>query len=378
MNILTNDMMPELLNVNEGTCISLYLPTHRTHPGNLVDLVLYKNLIKELEQSLLKQYSASETTVLLQPFVALEDNKELWNHTLDGLAVLSSAGVFKTINLPVSTEKLAVVATSFHTKPLRRYLQSVERYNVLGISLHDYHIYEGNRHSLTELTLPSGTPKNIKEALGDELTDVDFTVASYGVRNMFQGHGGKTEEKDIDAKRFFRFVAKTINDNYSSHSGLPLILAALPEHHNLFHEVSDIQSLLPGGIDVNPKSIETEELVKRAWEFMEPYYNDIIDTACNVYQEAKSKNTGSDNISEVATAAAAGKVQTLIIEADRQIPGRVISDTGSIEKGDLDNPEMDDLLDDLGELVTKMGGKVMVIPHDKMPAQTGIASVFRY
>jgi hypothetical protein len=37
---------------------------------------------------------------------------------------------------------------------------------------------------------------------------------------------------------------------------------------------------------------------------------------------------------------------------------------------------MDDLLDD--ELVTKMGGKVMIIPREKMPTKTGAASLFRY
>jgi hypothetical protein len=33
----------------------------------------------------------------------------------------------------------------------------------------------------------------------------------------------------------------------------------------------------------------------------------------------------------------------------------IINDVGSIEKGDLANPEVDDLLDDLGEMVTKNG-----------------------
>jgi hypothetical protein len=376
-------MMPELLSVNARVCISLYMPTHRTHPDNLQDPILFKNLVKKLEQSLLQQYSASEATILLKPFVELANNVEFWKHTLDGLAVLCAAGTFKTIGLPVSTEELTVVADSFHTKPLRKYLQSVERYNVLGLSLHDYHIYEGNRHSLTELVLAPGIPKNIKEALGDELTDKHSTVASYGgvggeSSNMHHGHGGKADEVDIDAERFFRFVAKTINDHYSGPSGLPLILAALPEHHHLFHKVSNILSLLPAGIDVNPESVETGELVKRAWKVMEPYYNGIINKACDVYQQAKSKGTGSDIISDVAAAATAGKVDTLMIEADRQIPGKIINDTGSIEKDDLENPEMDDLLDDLGELVTKMGGKVMVIPHEKMPTRTGIACVFRY
>jgi len=383
MDLLTNDMMPELLSVNERICISLYMPTHRTHPDNLQDPILFKNLVKQVEQSLLQQYSASEAMVLLQPFVELADNEEFWRHTLDGLAVLGATGMFKTIGLPILTKEITVVAESFHTKPLRKYLQSVERYNVLGLSLHDYHIYEGNRHSLTELELAPGIPKNIKEALGNELTDKHSTVAAYGgvggeSSNMHHGQGGKADEVDIDAERFFRFVAKTINDHYSRLSGLPLILAALPEHHHLFQKVSNILSLLPEGIDVNPKSVETGELVKRAWKVMEPYYFGIIDKACDVYQQSKTKGMGSDNISEIALAAAGSRVDTLMIEANIQIAGKIISETGSIEEGDLDNPEMDDLLDDLGELVTKMGGKVMVIPPEKMPTQTGVACVFRY
>jgi hypothetical protein len=39
-----------------------------------------------------------------------------------------------------------------------------------------------------------------------------------------------------------------------------------------FHKVSDILSLLPSGIDVNP--VEADELVEHAWKVMEPYYHD--------------------------------------------------------------------------------------------------------
>jgi hypothetical protein len=53
MNLLTKDMMPELLSVNEGTCISLYMPTHRTHPDNLKIRYSLKTC-KNLKQSLLQ------------------------------------------------------------------------------------------------------------------------------------------------------------------------------------------------------------------------------------------------------------------------------------------------------------------------------------
>lgn len=47
-------------------------------------------------------------------------------------------------------------------------------------------------------------------------------------------------------------------------------------------------------------------------------------------------------------------------------------------KDKLSKIKGDNLLDDLGELLTKMGGKVMIIPNEKMPTKTGFADLFRY
>jgi hypothetical protein len=45
---------------------------------------------------------------------------------------------------------------------------------------------------------------------------------------------------------------------------------------------------------------------------------------------------------------------------------------------DLDNPEIDDILDDLGELVVNQGGNVVVVPQLNMPTDTGVAAIYRY
>ncbi len=50
----------------------------------------------------------------------------------------------------------------------------------------------------------------------------------------------------------------------------------------------------------------------------------------------------------------AGRVATLLIEADRKVPGRIKAVTGDIELDDLANPEIDDMLDELGALALKM------------------------
>jgi hypothetical protein len=92
-------------------------------------------------------------------------------------------------------------------------------------------------------------------------------------------------------------------------------LARAPES---FHKVSDILSLLPSGIDVNPKSVEADELVEHAWKVMEPYYHDSIDKICDAYHQAKSKGTGSDNMNEIA-GSSSRKGRNPLIEAALQI-----------------------------------------------------------
>ncbi|MDZ4132748.1 MAG: hypothetical protein U1E11_06385, partial [Dethiobacteria bacterium] len=85
-----------------------------------------------------------------------------------------------------------------------------------------------------------------------------------------------------------------------------------------------------------------------------------------------------DDLAQVAKAIVEGRVSTLLIEADREIPGRVDETTGIIVIEDLANPEVNDVLDDLSSLTLKNGGKVVIVPTEKMPVETGIAAIYRY
>ena len=227
-------------------------------------------------------------------------------------------------------------------------------------------------------------PETITEALGEELTESHTTVASYGGTGgesspMHHGHGGKKPEIEKDTERFFRVVADAIYEHYSKPSGWPLILATLPEHQNLFQKVNKNPLLLPTGISINPSSVSPDKLAKMAWEIMEPEYNLKLDSLIAKFEQSKASGKGSDDYKEVAVAAVEGRVDTLLVEADRIIAVRVTNlVTGNTQKKDLTNPRVDDLLDDMGELVIKMGGQVMVIPADKMPSETGLAALFRY
>jgi len=364
-------------------CLSLYQPTHRRHPENQQDPIRFRNLVKALRDSLLQKYPPQEAQPLLEPFLALADDRAFWSRTLDGLAVLAARGVFRVYRLPRPVAELAVVAESFHTKPLIRVLQAAVRYQVLGLSRQEIKLFEGDRDALDEVALAEGVPRTLTEALGEELTEPHRTIASYGGVGgshapMQHGHGGRETEIEVDEERFFRAVDRAILEKHSRPAGLPLILATLPEHRAIFHRVSHNPFLMEAGIDVHPDALSRDELRERAWRVVEPQHRARVDARIEAFGGAQARDLGHGDLAQVAKAVVAGRVATLLIEADRCVPGRVDPATGAIRFAALAHPEVDDLLDDLAELALKRGGEVVIVPAERMPTQTGIAAIFRY
>lgn len=367
MNVTINQpQIQELLAPQSAPCLSIYLPTHRHYPENQQDPIRFKNLIRQLEANLAAQFPQADARALLDPFFALATDAPFWNHSRDGLAVLGNAAGFRAIKLQRPVPAVATVATSFHLKPLLRIQQSAERYQVLALSRREIRLYEGNRDQLDQVTLAPGVPANLKEALGDEHTEPHETVASYGGAalgsQMRHTQGTKADEADIDEQRFFRAVDRAILEHHSRPAGVPLILAALTQYHTPFRDVSHNPFLHAHGIEADPWALSTPDLCQRAWKVIEPEFRARLKKHAEAYGAAHARALASDDYQYVADAAAASRVDTLLVEADRLIPG----------------PKGDDLLDDLAELVLQRGGHVVVVPAPDMPTTTGLAATFRF
>lgn len=389
MEPLVNDHLLELLATQEPPCLSLYQGTHRRHSENQQDPIRFRNLLKSLEESLRKKYVTRDVTALLAPFRSLADDAVFWNHTLDGLAVFGGPAHFQVFRLQRPVGDLAIVADSFHIKPLVRILQSADRYQVLALNQHDVRLFEGNRDALDEIELAKGVPRTITEALGEELSDPRLTVSSYGTgpggqgsaaggAAMRHGHGGKKDEVDIDRERFFRSVDRGILEHHSRPTGLPLILAALPEHHAPFHSVSHNPFLAAGGIKINPDALSSGQLRESAWRVVEPSFQARVAQLVEAFGAARGKGLAASVVSDIAAAAVSGRVSTLLVEADRRIPGRLNAKDGGVKHEPGADPRTDDLLDDVAESVLKAGGEVIIVPADRMPTDTGLAATYRF
>lgn len=380
MNSLKQDYPAILFDDHKPPCLSLYQPTHRQHPENAQDAIRFRNLVKEMGESLRQKYPASEIRAFLQPFEALAEDQAFWNHTADGLAVLSAPGLFRVYKLQRPVAELVVVADSFHTKPLMRMTQSADRYQILALSRNTFKVFEGNRDVLDEISVIEEVPQTAAELLRKEADAREGAHRTYGPGGDAARHGTdvKQDAADRDIEQFFRAVDQAVLQHYSQPSGLRLMLAALPEHHHRFHSISRNPLLMKEALDVHPDDLSLDALRERAWQLMQPYYLERLADLVEAFGTATANEQGADDLGAIAKAAIAGRIATLLIEADRLIPGRIDGASGEISTDDLSNPEVDDVLDDLGVHVLKGGGEVVVVPAERMPTKTGAAAIYRF
>lgn len=382
MDRLANDYPEAILAQREPPCLSLYQPTHRTHPDKAQDPIRYRNLLKRIEQSLRQEYPDRQVAPLLEPLHAIADDVQFWNHTLDGLAVLSAPGFFRTYKLQRPVPELAVVADSFHAKPLMRIMQSADRFQVLGLNRHEARLYEGNRDRIAEIDLAPEVPRSLDDALEREFGR-DREIRTYGpIREGKMGRHGKSDVKQdsvrADTEQFFRIVDRGVFEHHSRPAGLPLLLAALPEHHHAFREVSENPHLLDETIDVFPGDLTLDELRERAWDKVLPHYLARLAGFIDRFHAAMPRGQATADLADAARALVEGRIATLLLDDGRQVPGRMDAASGEITLGKLEDPHVDDLLDDLGERVLATGGEVVVVPGERMPTESGLAAIYRY
>mgnify|MGYP001237747505 CR=1 FL=1 len=377
---IVKDFPHELFNANVEPCISIYQTTHRHVPDNQQNVIQFKNHLKKIEQSLAEKYDKKEMDVILEPLKELTNDRNFWQQMGEAFALFATNGVCIVYQIQREVKDLAIVANSFHIKPLIRVFQSADRYHLLGLNRKEFALFEGNRYGIEEVPLDSSVATRIEEVLGDDYMEKQVSAGAAGPRGTttFHGHGSRKDVMDNDIERFFRHVDRTVLDQFSRSTELPLYLVALTEYHTPFQNISHNPFLQKEGIKIDYTALSLDDLKNSAWEVIEPLYLEKTKIIVDKFHEAAAKFEGSSDIAQVARAASENRISQVLIEADRVYPGRVDVETGELISGDLIDPEIDDVLDDIAELVYNNNGEVVVVPKERMPSDTGVAAIFRY
>lgn len=367
--------LKQLLAASTAPCISIYLPTHRAHPGSKQDPVRFRDLVGEAESLLAKGPAPRDASRIVEPLRALESHAH-WEHSLDGLAVFLSPTVHAVYRLPLAVPERVVVANSFHVKPLMRFLGSNRRYFVLAVSQNAVSLYEGSPFGAGAVELGS-LPGGLRDALG--IPDHDRAFGGHGVPTdfIFHGRGPGREETKETLLKYFRAIDKALRE-YLHDERAPLILAAVRYYHSIYREANTYPFLLPDGLDGNFERVNGEQIHEAAWPIVKRAFDEQVDNWVGRYKALAGTGLATDAIEEIALAAIGGRVRCVLAAEGESLWGQLDRSTGAVTRHAKQLEPDDDVLDDICEESLKRGAEVLVIPRASMPTEGPIAALFRF
>jgi hypothetical protein len=391
----------ELLAPQPAPCLSVYLPTHRNVPGNTVDLPAFRHLVEAVELALEPAHTPAQIERFLHPLRLLEADRDFWAHTREGLAVLAAAGAARVFLTQRPVPHLALVGNRFHTMPLVRIVSGLDRFEVLALTSRQARAFEGTAWSdaldtaverLDPVAIGTGPDGEILrgDVVDEEIFQPHRVQRGMGIEGIVHGGtGAKRDDVDADTEIFLRHVDETAHDGLSRRSGLPLVLVAPARLAATFRGLSKNPLLLEEFVPSDPHLMTADELAAAVRPLVVAARTRTVAKAVAAYRQARDRGLAQGDLSDVARAAVAGKVATLLIEADRFEAGRFDRATGAIAFGDPspgaaarsgDGPAVigEDLFGAVAETVLLHGGTILALARNEMPTESGVVAIYRY
>ena len=382
MKAITVQNFRSLLTGYEPPCVSIYMTTDPRRPGGTRDRLRLKNLLRTAVRELERRYARADAVSLLNP-LAQAFHVDGARRAGAGLALLSSPEVAIRYELPVPVPELAVVASTFHTKPLLLYLARDRHFFVLALSERAARLYEASplvAEEASEARLPSG----VDDAIGERRYVEPYRGVHGAGGNGRAPHRRGTDEATHARKdrlaRYFKAVDERICA-FLGGRGAPLVIAGVAPHHAAYRAVTRYPHVLEVGIEGNVDHLRPEKIQRLAWPIVAEHEAHREASAAAQYLAARPSGKASDALADVARAVVQGRVRVLLHAEGAHVWGHLDRETGEChldDTGASNGFARADVIDDLCELTLVQGGEVVEVAPARMPSLSPVAAIHRY
>lgn len=259
------------------------------------------------------------------------------------------------------------MADRFYVKPLLRSVTFPQTAFVLALA-------EGSAR-LLEVTPDLPT---FEVAVPDLPTDAASYAgkASLGDRSpagRLQGDEGK--------KTLLRGYARGV-DHALRHvltgQSVPLILAAAEPTAAIFRSVNSYPHLAEPVLAGNPEERADAELGEASREVLDGIYAAELAELADRFEQRAGAGRTAVEITDLARAASFGAVETLFVDIDVTLPGRIDPDSGAVELDDGGGGGDYGVVDELCRRVFLADGRVLAVRAADVPGGGPAAAILRY
>jgi hypothetical protein len=366
-DIPTRAQLERLLAAREPSSVSIYLPTNPSSRGEAERIEL-KNLAREASTQLEQADAGRADVAAIEDELAdLVDDDEFWRYQARSLTLFLTPTTSTTFRLPNNLAALVEVSDRFHLKPLLRALTFPHTAFVLALSQNGVRLLEiAPELEPAEIAIPD-LPKDVASAVGKS------SIRDRAPSGRIQGSEGQKTRIRQYARQIDQALRPLLNG-----LDLPLILAAAEPIDSIYRSVNSYPHLLAASLPGNPEALSDAQLTESARRVLDDLYAAELRTVQERYALRASKRRASADIADVARAATFGLVDTVLVDIDEVVPGRVDEETGAVTFDDTDDAVNYGVVDEIARRVWLNGGRVLAVRRDDIPGEGSVAAILRY
>lgn len=311
----------------------LHLTAYLVNRGDLGDLKSQLSVtLAQANEWIGGAMSKEARQKFLEPVEALLHDAGLLKQISGNVGIFRNKDLFRVLNIPIEIEQSCQVASSFHVKPLLRWLQVNKDFLLLGVQAETVQIYWGSMDSLR-------------------------LVDSFSSSSSFPDINERIAELTKDSKP-------------------KLFVAGEPQPVKSVLQSLRYKNLVRTPVQNAFRKNEVSECCQLVREVLRAEARQALDRALLEFRFAEENNRVSKNIFQISEAVLQGRVRKLIVTDELSIFGRIDPRSGDvvIHPFDLDH-EDDCLLDDLAQMVLSQGGEVVVARLDEIPKGRPILAI---
>ena len=367
VDIPTVEVIAALASYRGDACVSIYLPTTPVTQQARGDRIELKNLTKRAIKEIRSAHGDERAAALIEEQLDdLVDDDEFWRFQAHSLAIFATPENVRTFRLPNSLEMVLEVSDRFHIKPLLRSVSFPNACYILALTQKRVRLIEVSADLPAALIMVEGLPEDAGRAVR-------------GVGEVTHWPSGRVQGREgqkLLLRQFARRVDQALRPVLGG-SGLPLVLAAAEPLASLYRSVNTYPKLADVIIEGSPEGLNEAELAERVRPILDGIYRREIADWRTLFRERENSGRATTDIAQAAHAATFGAVETILVDIDQVIPGR-IDDQGAVSFASRTGEGNYGVVDEIATRVLATGGRVIGIRKADIPREQSLAAVLRY
>jgi hypothetical protein len=295
----------------------------------------------------------------------LEDD-EFWAEQANSLALFASPEGVRAFRLPNRLTAQVEVADRFYVKPLLRAVTFPQAAFVLALAAGSVRLVEVTREGPPFTVDVPGLPADAASAAGKA------SIADRAPVRRIQG----SEGQKVRLRQFARKVDRALRGVLTGLE-LPLVLAATEPLESIYRSVSTYPHLVESVIGGSPENASDEEVATAARGVLDKLYASELSAIRDRFEVRFEQDRASTDIAAVARAATQGAVDTVLVDIDEKVPGRLDEETGDVELAG-DDAVSYGVVDEIARRVLSSGGRVLAVRGAEVPGGGPVAAILRY